>query len=838
MPRLHHCCVLLAVACGFACPASAATQARAEGNAQRFASISIPNLEPSFAWLDDHRLLSKLDRDDGAVEFRVTDARTGAQGPAFDQRALAHALGRQLGRPVDSARLPIARLGVVNGALLALVEPDMRVFEIADGGGRALPFALEDAEPFLLPVGERQVRGSGATSVRFVNRLDSEVRLFWLSGGRRQDYGTLAPGEDHRQGTFVGHAWTAVDDEGHVYGVFVVDENLSIAVLHATTRKPVALKEEAPPEPPGLGGSTEAAIDGHNIVLRNRHTGATRQITTDGAPEDYFRDEFDWSPDGTKLFGIRTRPAEARTVHIVESSPRDQRQPRLRSFPYRKPGDAIDHHRPVLLAFDSDSDEVATIDIDNKLFETPWSSFGDVTWRADGSEVVFTYIERGHRVARVIGVDAASGVARVIIEEAPETFFDYAHKMHFEPIREMREAIWMSERSGWNHLHRYDLATGEDLGPITAGSWVVRGIERVDHEAEQIWFRAMGVFPDQDPYHIHFGRVGFDGEGLTWLTRANGTHTVQYSPGGEYLIARHSRADLAPVHELRRARDGSLIMELSRAATEELVAAGWRPPEVFRAKGRDGQTDVWGLIYKPTDFSREQSYPVVEQIYAGPHGHHVPKAFSRWQRGPRQLAELGFIVVQIDGMGTNWRSKAFHDVAWKNLADAGLPDRIAWTRQAATTRPWMDLSRVGIFGGSAGGQNAMAALLHHNDFYRVAVADCGCHDNRMDKIWWNELWMGWPIDDAVYDAASNVAHAHKLKGELLLIVGELDSNVDPASTMQVVDALIRADKDFDMLVIPGVGHGAGGSPYGRRRTLDFLVEHLQTPQHNAQHTPR
>ncbi|MEM7630369.1 MAG: prolyl oligopeptidase family serine peptidase, partial [Planctomycetota bacterium] len=415
---------------------------------------------------------------------------------------------------------------------------------------------------------------------------------------------------------------------------------------------------------------------------------------------------------------------------------------------------------------------------------------------------------------------------RTLIEEAPETFFDWAAKMHFEPIREGREAIWMSERTGWNHLHRFDLVAGESLGSITSGPWVVRAVERVDHDAEQIWFRAMGVFPDQDPYHVHYGRVGFDGDGLTWLTRSNGTHTVRYSPRGHYLIAEYSRADLAPVYELRRVSDGSLIAELARAQTDQLSAAGWRPPEVFCAKGRDGETDIWGMIFTPTDFSPDRAYPVVEQIYAGPHGHHVPKPFSRWHQGPRQIAERGFVVVQIDGMGTNWRSKAFHDVAWKNLADAGFPDRIAWMREAAKARPWMDLSRVGIIGGSAGGQNAMAALLHHNEFYGVAVADCGCHDNRVDKIGWNENWMGWPIDQAAYDASSNVVQAHRLRGNLLLIVGELDRNVDPASTMQVVDALIRADKDFDMLVIPGAGHGAGDTPYGRRRSLDFLERHL------------
>jgi dipeptidyl aminopeptidase/acylaminoacyl peptidase len=247
-------------------------------------------------------------------------------------------------------------------------------------------------------------------------------------------------------------------------------------------------------------------------------------------------------------------------------------------------------------------------------------------------------------------------------------------------------------------------------------------------------------------------------------------------------------------------------------------------PEPFAAKGRDGKTDIFGVIYRPSHFSPKKKYPVVEAIYAGPHGQFVPKDFGAFH-GPQRLAELGFIVVQIDGMGTNWRSKAFHDVCWKNLKDAGFPDRIAWMQAAAIKYPFMDLFRVGIYGGSAGGQNAMRAVLDHADFYKAAAADCGCHDNRMDKVWWNEAWMGWPVDES-YAKNSNVTDAHKLGGKLLLTVGMLDRNVDPSSTMQVVDALIKADKDFEFIAFPSGGHGAGGSPYGTRRREEFFVQHL------------
>jgi dipeptidyl aminopeptidase/acylaminoacyl peptidase len=266
-----------------------------------------------------------------------------------------------------------------------------------------------------------------------------------------------------------------------------------------------------------------------------------------------------------------------------------------------------------------------------------------------------------------------------------------------------------------------------------------------------------------------------------------------------------------------------MLLELERADVSALEQEGWLRPEVFVAKGRDGVTDIWGVIIRPTNFDPNRRYPVIENIYAGPQGSFAPKSFSL-QGGMLSLAELGFILVQMDGMGTNNRSKAFHDVAWKNLGDAGFPDRVLWHRAVAAKYSWYDTTRVGIYGGSAGGQNSTGALLFQPDFYDVAVSSVGCHDNRMDKIWWNELWMSWPLGPH-YSESSNVDNAHRLQGRLLLVVGELDTNVDPASTMQVANALIQANKDFDLLVIPGAGHGSGGA-FGTRKRNDYFVRHL------------
>jgi len=411
-----------------------------------------------------------------------------------------------------------------------------------------------------------------------------------------------------------------------------------------------------------------------------------------------------------------------------------------------------------------------------------------------------------------------------VVEEKSPTFIDYSQKGYLHWLDDTGELLWASERDGWNHLYLYDTKTGAVKTQVTRGPWVVRGVERIDAEQRVAWLRVMGTRASEDPYHFHLARVNLDGTGLKVLTEGDGTHKWDWSPDQRSFIDTWSRVDQPPVIELRRASDGQRMCELERADASALLATGWRGPERFVAKGRDGKTDIHGIIFRPQNFDASKKYPVIEQIYAGPHDFFVPKAWSRFG-GQQALADLGFVVVQIDGMGTNWRSRAFHDVCFKNLKDGGFPDRIAWMRAAATTRPWMDLTRVGIFGGSAGGQNALAAVLFHGDFYKAAVADCGCHDNRMDKIWWNEAWMGEMGPH--YADNSNVTHAKNLTGKLLLSVGELDKNVDPASTMQVVNALIKADKDFDLIVMTGAGHGSGSSPYGKRRRDDFFIRHLQ-----------
>jgi dipeptidyl aminopeptidase/acylaminoacyl peptidase len=583
-------------------------------------------------------------------------------------------------------------------------------------------------------------------------------------------------------------------------------------------------------------GRWEALVQNFNVAIRPKPATAATSLTwlsTDGADGNCYQlPSLAWSPDSTRLAAMRVRPGFRRIVHYVESSPEDQVQPRHSTRFYAKPGDVLDVEQPVIFQIEPRRQ----LEIDRALFPNAFG-LSSLVWRKDGRALSFEYNQRGHQVYRIIEVEATSGRTRAIVSEEPKTFFYYnqangtlagSGKRFRHDVADGKEVVWMSERDGWNHLYLYDGATGRVKNQITRGEWVVRGVVKVDDEKRQIWFSAGGMTKGEDPYFARYYRIGFDGSGLTPLTEVAANHTAAFSTDMQYFVDTYSRVDLAPVSELRRTSDGSLVMTVERGDLAALAATGWRPPEVFVAPGRDRTTPIYGVIVKPTTFDPGKRYPVIESIYAGPQGSFVPKSFAAYSSLQAQ-AELGFIVVQIDGMGTSNRSKAFHDTAWQNLGDAGFPDRIAWHKAVAAKYPWYDIGRVGIYGGSAGGQNALGALLFHPEFYQAAVAYAGCHDNRMDKIWWNEQWMGWPLGPQ-YAASSNVDHAGRLVGKVLLVVGEMDSNVDPSSTMQVVKALLKANKDFDLLVVPGAEHNAGRGgefgAYGERKRFDFFVRHL------------
>ncbi len=783
-------------------------------------------------WLDGGtRFWYRNELKGGSREFILVDAAKGERRPAFDHVRAAESLSRAMGRQVMSAQLPVEELHFAPDAAGIVLRGrekswwlDLRSYEVREAAAGTQPAASLPATGTL-----RASRRTGAeTEITFVNRMATDIEVFWLDAeGQKRRYATVKPNERWAQHTYAGHVWLAADKAGKVLGVFEATAERCTALVDGRTAtvRPIpdgrrsggaaGRRAESP------NGKWVAFVRNENLWIRATEGGEEVPLSADGVAEDgYAVQNVWWSPDSRKVAALRVAKAQEHKVYIVESSPRDQLQPKLRTLDYLKPGDRIAYPRVRLF----DVERRRPTPVKDELFANPWS-IEDVKWAADSSRITFVYNQRGHQALQVVAIDGVTGHSRAIIDEQSRTFICYSGKYFCRWIGE-EEIIWMSERDGWNHLWLYDARTGSVKNQMTRGEWVVQSVVHVDPEKRQVWFRAGGIRPGQDPYYAHFCRVNFDGTGLVVLTDGDGTHEVTWTPGSDYLIDRWSRVDQPPVHELRRADDGTLVCSLEEAdASEVLADRGGRWPERFVAKGRDGRTDIHGVIIWPRNFDPAGKYPIVENIYAGPQGFFAPKAFRARYGHQQQIADMGMIVVQCDGMGTSGRSKSFHDVCWRNLRDAGFPDRIAWLKAAGAKYPQMDLNRVGIYGGSAGGQNAMAALLWHGDFYKVAVADCGCHDNRMDKIWWNEQWMGWPVGKW-YGESSNSLNAHRLQGKLMLIVGELDSNVDPASTMQVVNALQKADKDLDLVIVTGAGHGAAETPYGARRRAQFLSRHL------------
>lgn len=562
---------------------------------------------------------------------------------------------------------------------------------------------------------------------------------------------------------------------------------------------------------------TKAFVRNGNIYLGKKEDKNGKQLTYDGNPLKPYG-ELSWSPDGRYLVCYRIDHRDERQVSIIFSSLPNTTRGEVKTRGYAQPGDEFTSYEMHVIDVQSGkSVQVQSEVID--FFNAPV-----IRWRK-GDATHFTYekVDRGHQRFRVIEVNATSGATKNIIDEKTDTFI-YQNMIytHYQP--DNHEIIWVSEKDGWRHIYLVDEQTGQIKNQVTKGEWVVRDIDSVDTQKREVWFRASGMNAGEDPYHIHYYRIKFDGTGLVKLTdHAKATHQLTFSPDRAYYVDTYSTMTSAPVSELRKTADASLVMKLETADISQYLTLGFKLPEIFKAKGRDGKTDIWGIVYRPSNFDPKKKYPIIENIYAGPQDSFVPKAFRHYGE-MQSMAELGFIVVQMDGMGTYNRSKAFHDVCWKNLADAGFPDRIAWMKALAEKYPQVDSTRVGVYGTSAGGQNSLGALLFHPGFYDAAVSACGCHDNRVDKQWWNEQWMGYPVGKH-YDEQSNVTNAAKLQGDLLLIVGEVDTNVPPESTYRVADALIKANKEFDLLVVPGMGHSDGGI-YGRRKKRDFFVQKL------------
>lgn len=794
----------------------------------------------------------------GAREFILVDAESGTRQRAFDHEAVA----KQIGEETDGTKLPVEELKFSADGESVTLLGRAKSWKLNLKTGKLQESAAEKAETTSegLPAGTRprpSTRTGPETEITFDNQLNREVEIFWLDeSGARQSYGKIEAGGRKAQHTFSGHVWLVVDERGETRGIFEATDKPDVAVIAdersqpTRGRGPQSGQQRREPSNRSPDGKWTVSIKDQNVFIRGED-GQEIQVSTDGKEGNGYR-RAEWSPDSKTLIAWRVEPGERKEVYLIRSSPPGGGRAQLESRPYALPGDKFSKYEPNI--FDVASRKQTKPDVDR--FEHEWLT-PQVRWTRDGTRFRYQQVDRGHRRLRVIEVDKSSGAARNVIDEKSETFIWTAHTegLRLQLVNYLEksdEIIYVSEQDGWRHLYLVDPAPasgparsdqtsgGQHAGPeagaplrqITKGEWVVRGIDQIDEDVRQIWFSASGKNPGQDPYFVHYYRINFDGSGLVALTEGNGNHSIDFSPDRKYIVDIYSRADAPPVNELRRASDGKLVCKLEEADITELKAKGWKAPEVFVAKGRDGKTDIWGLIYRPRDFDPNKKYPVIEDIYAGPQGSFVPKTFGpvRYQN----LTDAGFIVAKVDGMGTANRSKAFHDVCWKNLKDAGFPDRILWHKAIAAKYPYYDVSRVGIYGTSAGGQNAAGAVLFHPEFYKAAVANSGCHDNRMDKASWNEQWMGCPVGPQ-YAECSNIENAAKLQGHLFLVMGEMDTNVPIESTMRFVDALVRAKKDFDFLVIPNGGHGAGGEYY-QRRMRDFFIYHLQgiePPNNNA-----
>ena len=591
-------------------------------------------------------------------------------------------------------------------------------------------------------------------------------------------------------------------------------------------------------------GGHAAFIRDHDLWVRNLESGETTRLTTDGVEDFGYatnnagwtrsdRPVLKWSPDSRKIATFRH---DGRGVGMMYMVGTRVGHPNLAAWKYPLPGDSlifriervvIDLDAPEdrrVVRFDMPADQHRSTVCDHIYCG---GTFADVEWSADASRVAFVSSSRDHKRAHVRIADAATGAVSDLFAEVEETFFESGGNWRFLSDRD--QILWRSQRDGWAHLYLYDAGTGKLLRQVTSGAWNVHRLLEVDEADGTVTFIGNHREPG-DPYYQYLYRASLDGEGVELLTPGEGNHVVSLSPDGRYIVDSHSTPTDPPVSVLRD-RDGTEIATLETADISRLLAAGWQPPTPFTVKARDGETDIYGLMFTPLDFDDTRSYPVINYLYPGPQSGSVgSRSFRSSHRDLQSLADLGFVVIELDAMGTPMRSKAFHDAYYGNMGDNGLPDQIAGIRQLAERHSWIDTDRVGIYGHSGGGFASTAGILRYPDFYKVAVSQAGNHDNRNYEDDWGEKWQGLlethPDGTTTYDNQANQLVAGNLKGKLLIAHGTMDTNVPASNTMLVVDALIAANKDFDLLLLPNRGHGFGNEPYMMRRRWDYFVRHL------------
>jgi dipeptidyl aminopeptidase/acylaminoacyl peptidase len=599
-----------------------------------------------------------------------------------------------------------------------------------------------------------------------------------------------------------------------------------------------------PPESMSPDGKTGAFIRDWNLWVRDVATGKETQLTTDGVKDfGYATDNAGWqssdraillwSPDSKKIATFQQDQRNVGDMYLVSTK---VGHPDLRAWKYPLPGDSVVSmiHR-VIIDLSGPSPKMVRLQMGPDQHRSTLcddiacrgGSWSDVEWYPDDSHLAFVSTSRDHKDEHLRIADANTGAIRDVLEEKVATQYESGNgRINWHVLPASNEVIWFSERDNWGQLYLYDLTTGKLKQQITTGDGNVTQLLRIDDKNRELYFQAVGKEKGRDPYFRSLYKIGMDGKGLTLLTPENGDHDATLSPSGKYFVDSYSTPNVPPTTVLRD-DNGKLISTLAKADISKLVATGWKPPQPITVKARDGKTDLYGLMYVPTKLDSSKKYPIINHIYPGPQTGSVGGRTFNPSRGDAQsLAELGFVVVEIDGMGTPWRSKSFHDAYYGNMGDNTLPDQIAAMKELAQRYKWIDISHAGIYGHSGGGFATADAMFRYPDFFKVGISESGNHDNREYEDDWGERYEG--LDDGTnYNAAANQNLAKNLKGKLLLAHGTMDNNVPPNNTFLVVDALIKANKDFDLLLLPNQPHGYGNmSNYMTRRRWDYFVKNL------------
>ncbi len=592
---------------------------------------------------------------------------------------------------------------------------------------------------------------------------------------------------------------------------------------------------------------SEAFIRDWNLWLRDVASGKETQLTTDGVKDyGYATDNAGWvhsdrailvwSPDSTKIATFQQDQRKTGEMTLVSTN---VGHPKVDTWKYPLVGDkditmiervVIDVPANKVVRLKMPPDQHRSTQCDDVSCFGGWE---DVQWAKDGKTLAFASTSRDHRDTWLRVADTTTGAVREVFDEKVKTWFESGiNAINWRYLPESNEVLWWSQRSNWGHLYLYDLATGKLKRAVTTGDWNVAELLRLDPASRTVWFTGVGHESGRDPYFQHLYKASLDGGDVTLLSPEDANHAFKLSPDGAHVVDTYSTTTTPPVSVLRDADDGKVLTEIARADITRLKAAGWVAPEDFTVKGRDGRTDLYGLMFKPSNFDAGKRYPIINYIYPGPQvGSVGRRGFAPARIDHQALAELGFIVVAIDGMGTPYRSKAFHDTYFEDLADSTLPDQVAGMKELAKRHAFIDLDRVGIWGHSGGGNATATALFKYPDFFKVGISESGNHDNRNYEDDWAEKWAGVlkvnKDGTSNYDDQANQRHAGNLKGKLFLLHGLMDDNVPPSNTLLVVDALVKANKDFDLLLLPHARHGYGmDGYYVMRRRWDYFVEHL------------